>query len=85
MKTILSFAIVVLAGLLAQAQSNTIFLQNDNPGGGPTNGSSRLVGPFTVNVAGATNVLGTGNVVSVVDRGRGCTSMMVYRARLLEP
>ena len=35
-------------------------------------------------VSGATNVTGTGRVVTVLDRGSGCTSMMVFHARLLE-
>jgi hypothetical protein len=35
-------------------------------------------------VAGATNVPGTGNIVTIVDRGSGCAAIMVYRARLLE-
>ena len=34
-------------------------------------------------VPGATNVLGTGGIVTAVDRGSGCTGMMIYRARLL--
>ena len=34
-------------------------------------------------VAGATNVLGTGDIVTVVDRGSGCEGARAYRARLL--
>jgi hypothetical protein len=34
-------------------------------------------------VAGATNVLGTGSVISIVDQGTGCEAMRAYRARLL--
>jgi hypothetical protein len=35
-------------------------------------------------VPGATNVAGTGEIVSIVDRGAGCQAMRAYRARLLE-
>lgn len=35
-------------------------------------------------VLGATSVLGTGGVVTIIDRGSGCQSMRVYRARLVE-
>lgn len=34
-------------------------------------------------VAGATNVLGTGSIISIVDQGTGCDAMRAYRARLL--
>lgn len=34
-------------------------------------------------VAGATNVLGTGSIVTALDRGSGCASAVLYRARLL--
>lgn len=34
-------------------------------------------------IPGATNIVGTGEIVSVVDRGAGCQSMRAYRARLL--
>jgi hypothetical protein len=34
-------------------------------------------------VSGATNVLGNGSIVTVFDRGAGCSSMTLYRARLL--
>jgi len=34
-------------------------------------------------VPGATNVLGTGEVLSIIDRGSGCESMRAYRARLI--
>jgi hypothetical protein len=34
-------------------------------------------------VAGATNVLGTGSIISIVDQGTGCEAMRAYRARLL--
>src|ERR1043166_2108913 len=36
-----------------------------------------------VAVAGATNVLGTGSAMTIVDAGSGCTEMTVYRVRLL--
>jgi hypothetical protein len=36
-------------------------------------------------VAGATNLAGSGRTMTVVDRASGCTSFMVYRARLLDP
>jgi hypothetical protein len=35
-------------------------------------------------VPGATNVLGTGGIVTIVDRGSGCQNFALYRARLLE-
>jgi hypothetical protein len=35
-------------------------------------------------VAGATDVLGTGEIVTVVDRGSGCQPSRAYRARLLQ-
>lgn len=35
-------------------------------------------------VEGATNILGTGSILSVVDQGAGCEGMRAYRARLLE-
>jgi len=35
-------------------------------------------------VPGATNVLGNGSIVSIVDRGTSCQGMAIYRARLLE-
>jgi len=35
-------------------------------------------------VAGATNVLGNGSVLTVLDRGSGCSPMTLYRARLIE-
>lgn len=35
-------------------------------------------------VLGATNVLGTGGMVTVVDRGSGCEGLRVYRAKLIE-
>ena len=35
-------------------------------------------------IQGATNVLGTGNIVTVLDRGVGCEPMVVYRASLLD-
>src|SRR5260221_5160453 len=37
-----------------------------------------------VAVTGAENVLGTGNIVTILDRGSGCQSMSLYRARLGE-
>ena len=35
--------------------------------------------------AGATNVLGTGSIVTVVDHGNGCATSVLYRARLIQP
>ena len=35
-------------------------------------------------VPGATNVLGNGSIVSIVDRGTSCQGMSIYRARILE-
>ncbi len=36
-------------------------------------------------IAGATNVLGTGSIVTVIDHGSGCAAAALYRARLIEP
>jgi hypothetical protein len=35
-------------------------------------------------VAGATNVLGTGGIVTAIDRGNGCASSVLYRATVIE-
>jgi hypothetical protein len=35
-------------------------------------------------VVGATNILGTGGIVTAVDRGNGCASSVLYRATVLE-
>jgi hypothetical protein len=35
-------------------------------------------------VAGATNILGTGGIVTIVDKGSGCAFARLYRARLLQ-
>ena len=35
-------------------------------------------------VAGATNILGTGGIVTAIDRGNGCASSVLYRATVLE-
>ena len=35
-------------------------------------------------VAGATNVLGTGGIVTAIDRGNGCVGSVLYRATVLE-
>ena len=34
-------------------------------------------------VPGATNVVGTGEIISIIDRGSGCNATRTYRARLL--
>ncbi len=35
-------------------------------------------------VAGATNILGTGGIVTAIDRGNGCAAAVLYRATVLE-
>jgi hypothetical protein len=35
-------------------------------------------------VAGATNVLGTGGIVTAIDRGNGCVGSVLYRATVIE-